>query len=202
MNRVLRIDSSITGDNSVSRQLASELIERLSAKEGEEGITLVERDFAKQPIPHLDGERLGALFVAAEARTPEQAEAVAFADTLIEELVDADTVVITLPMYNFSVPSMLKAWIDHVARAGVTFKYTESGVVGLLENKKVYLVSALGGIHEAGVTDFMRPYIKQVLGFLGITDVESISAEGLNMGDEARAEGLSKARSEIQQAVA
>lgn len=200
MGKLLLINSSISGDNSVSRQLAGELIERLQAAAGT--LELVHRDFSQEPIPHLDGERFGALFTPVEARSPAQAEAVAFADTLIDELMTADTLVITLPMYNFSIPSMLKAWIDHVARAGVTFKYTDTGPIGLLEGKRVYLVSALGGVHEAGGSDFMRPYIKQVLGFLGIDDVIDISADGLNMGEAARSAGLAAARQNIEELAA
>ena len=134
MNKVLQINSSITGDNSVSRELSHEIVERLAQASG--GIELIERDFSKQPIPHLDGARLGALFTPAEARSAEQTEAVAFADQLIDELMQADTLVIALPMYNFTIPSMLKAWVDHVARAGVTFQYTDTGPVGLLSGKK------------------------------------------------------------------
>lgn len=155
MTKVLQINSSITGDNSVSRELSRELIKRLN--QVSEGIELIERDFGKEPIPHLDGARLGALFTPAEARSEEQNQAVAFADQLIDELMQADTLVIALPMYNFTIPSMSKAWVDHVARAGVTFQYTDTGPVGLLSGKKAYLVSALGGKHEAGGSDFMRP---------------------------------------------
>ncbi len=199
MRKVLHINSSITGDNSVSRELSRELIERLT--QTSEGIELIERDFSKQPIPHLDGARLGALFTPAEA-SAEQNQAVAFADQLIDELMQADMVVIALPMYNFTIPSMLKAWVDHVARAGVTFQYTDTGPVGLLSGKKAYLVSALGGKHEAGGSDFMRPYMKLILNFVGITDIEFISADGLSMGDEPRAAGLAAARAAISQIAA
>lgn len=105
-------------------------------------------------------------------------------------------------MYNFTIPSMLKAWVDHVARAGVTFQYTDTGPVGLLSGKKAYLVGALGGKHEAGGGDFMRPYMKLILNFVGITDIEFISADGLRMGDEPRAAGLAAAREAISQIAA
>jgi FMN-dependent NADH-azoreductase len=101
-------------------------------------------------------------------------------------------------MYNFTIPSLLKAWVDHIARAGLTFKYTDTGPVGLLQGKKAYLVSALGGQHEAGVSDFMRPYMRVIMNFIGISDVEFISAEGLNMGDEPREAGLAAAREAIE----
>ena len=100
-------------------------------------------------------------------------------------------------MYNFSVPSMLKAWVDHIARAGVTFKYTDSGAVGLLQDKRVYLVTAMGGIHEAGATDFLRPYMKQIMAFIGLSDVHFITADGLNMGPERREQGLARASKQI-----
>jgi FMN-dependent NADH-azoreductase len=120
---------------------------------------------------------------------------------LIEEVKAADTILIALPMYNFSVPSMLKAWVDHISRAGTTFKYTADGSVGLLEGKKVYFLVAMGGFHEAGGTDFLRPYMQQVMNFVGITDVEIISAEGLNVSEGARANGIQVARNQIQEIV-
>ena len=111
-------------------------------------------------------------------------------------------VVIGLPMYNFSLPSMLKAWIDHITRAGVTFRYTENGPVGLLADKKVYLVAAMGGEHETGATDFLRPYMKLILSFVGLNDVEIITADGLSIGPERREQGIAAARSRIASIVA
>ena len=198
MTQVLRINSSITGSNSVSRQLAAELTDALAAQGP---ITVKDRDLAATPVPHFDAERLAALMTAPTERSPEQAAAVAFADELIDEVIAADTLIIALPMYNFTIPSLLKSWVDHIARAGVTFKYTDTGPVGLLQGKKAYLVSALGGQHEAGVSDFMRPYMRVIMNFIGISDVEFISAEGLNMGDEPREAGLAAAREAISKAV-
>ena len=195
MTQVLRINSSIAGSNSVSRLLAAELTDALAAQGP---ITVNDRDLAATPVPHFDAERLAALMTAPTDRSPEQAAAVAFADELIDEVIAADTLVIALPMYNFTIPSLLKSWVDHIARAGVTFKYTDTGPVGLLQGKKAYLVSALGGQHEAGVSDFMRPYMRVIMNFIGISDVEFISAEGLNMGDEPREAGLATAREAIQ----
>ena len=197
MTQVLRINSSITGSNSVSRQLAAELTDALAAQGP---ITVKDRDLAATPVPHFDAERLAALMTAPTERSPEQAAAVAFADELIDEVIAADTLIIALPMYNFTIPSLLKSWVDHIARAGVTFKYTDTGPVGLLQGKKAYLVSALGGQHEAGVSDFMRPYMRVIMNFIGISDVEFISAEGLNMGDEPREAGLAAAREAIEKA--
>ncbi|PCI73884.1 MAG: FMN-dependent NADH-azoreductase [SAR86 cluster bacterium] len=194
MKNVLRITTSILGEGSVSSQLMAELVTKLGT---EEALKVTERNFANQAIPHLDGPWLTALSTAHADRSPEQQAKVAFSDQLITELQAADILVIGLPMYNFSLPSMLKAWVDHIARAGVTFKYTDNGSVGLLGGKKVYLVAAMGGIHETGATDFLRPYMKQVLDFVGLSDVEFVTADGLNMGPERREQGLNGARRQI-----
>lgn len=194
MKKVLRLTTSILGKSSVSSQLMDELIDAMKRNNK---ISVTDRDFAAVPIPHLDGAWLGALSTPAADRSEEQQEKVAFSDGLIAELQAADTLVIGMPMYNFSLPSMLKAWVDHIARAGVTFKYTETGSVGLLQGKKAYLVAAMGGVHERGVSDFLRPYMEQVLSFVGITDIEFITADGLNMSPEHREQGLAQARSQI-----
>ncbi|MEX0962904.1 MAG: NAD(P)H-dependent oxidoreductase [Pseudohongiellaceae bacterium] len=198
MRNVLRITTSILGETSVSAQLMEEL---LAALADAEDIKLTERDFASQPIPHFDNAWLTALSTAAAERNEEQQQKVDYSNSLIAELQAADTVIIGLPMYNFSVPSMLKAWIDHVARAGVTFKYTDSGSVGLLHEKKVYLVTAMGGLHEEGGTDFLRPYMRQILSFLGLNDVQFVTAAGLNISPERREKGLAAARNEIENLV-
>ena len=157
----------------------------------------VTRDLSQQAVPHLDGEWLTALSTPAADRIGKQQVKVTYSDTLISELQDADLLVIGAPMYNFTIPSVLKAWLDHVARAGVTFKYTENGSVGLLENKKVIIMASMGGIHEAGKTDHLSPYLKTILGFLGINDVEIVFAQGLNMGAELREASLLSAKSKI-----
>ena len=198
MKNVLRITTSILGEGSVSSELMDDLLVKLSARES---FDVTERNFTDEAIPHLDGPWLNALSTAEEDRSAEQQAKVAFSDTLIAELLEADTLVIALPMYNFSVPSMLKAWVDHIARAGVTFKYTENGAVGLLEDKKVYLVATMGGMHEAGVSDFLRPFMKQIMAFIGLNDVQFITADGLNMGPERREQGIAKARNEIANSV-
>lgn len=199
MKNVLRITTSIFEKDSVSSMLMEELI---AALESEGGVpNIVERNFREEPVPHLDASWLQALSTPDTERSAEQKAKVDYSDSLITELQVADTIVIALPMYNFSLPSMLKAWVDHIARAGATFKYTEKGSVGLLQDKKVYLVAAMGGIHDSGVTDFLRPYMKHILSFVGITDVEMISATGLNMGPEKREQGIAQARVEIAKAV-
>lgn len=198
MKKVLHITTSIMGETSVSSQLMDELLATLAAQAT---LEVTERDFSKESIPHLDGPWLAALSTAEADRNSEQQAKAAFSDQLIVELQAADTLLIGLPMYNFSLPSMLKAWVDHIARAGVTFKQTENGSVGLLENKKVYLVTAMGGIHETAATDFLRPYMKHILAFVGLTDVEFITANALHMGPELREKGLADARSQIAIAV-
>ena len=198
MKNVLHITTSIMGEGSVSSQLMDELLAELGAQET---LNVTERDFAHQAIPHLDESWLAALSTAEADRSLEQQQKAAFSDQLIAELQAADTLVIGLPMYNFSLPSMLKAWVDHIARAGLTFKYTENGSVGLLEGKRVYLVVAMGGIHETSATDFLRPYMKHILAFVGLHDVEFITANGLNMGPESREKGLADARAQIAEVV-
>ena len=200
MRNVLRITTSLFEENSISSQLTDELLVGLRAQ-GEE-FDVKERDFHQDPVPHLDAAWLQALMTPEADRSDEQQGKVDYSDSLIAEIMVADTIVIALPMYNFTVPSMLKAWIDHIARAGVTFKTTETGAVGLLQDKKVYLVAAMGGVHESGATDFLRPYMKLIMSFIGLDDVEFISADGLNMGGDRRAQGLSQARSRIAKIVA
>jgi FMN-dependent NADH-azoreductase len=197
--QVLQLNSSILGDNSVSNQLVATLTERLQA--AGEKLEIQQRDFSVEPVPHFDEQWLQALMTPESDRSDSQQQKVDFTDKLIAELKAADILIIGLPMYNFSVPSMLKAWNDHVARAGATFKYTDTGPVGLLENKKVFLVSAMGGVHKVGESDYLRPYMQQFLGLLGLTDISFITASGLNMGEVPRAEGIARAEAEIDAAV-
>lgn len=202
MSHLLQLKTSLFDSEEgqgVSSQLSDELIAKLTPLGIGSHVALA--DFSEQPVPHLDAKRLKALMTPAEDRTTEQGVMVEYADGLISQLQDADELVIGVPMYNFAIPSMLKAWIDHVARAGVTFKYTDQGAVGLLTNKKVYLVVAMGGKHNEGETDHMRPYLRTMLSFLGLNDIEIIIADGLNMGDEARNVGLQQARAQIEKAV-
>lgn len=198
MTRVLRLNTSILGANSVSSSLIQELLDGLG--QGRE-LQVTERDFGTDPVPHVDGDWLQALLTPEAERSAAQQRKVDYSDSLIAELQAADILVIGLPMYNFSVPSMLKAWNDHVARAGVTFRYTDSGPEGLLAGKKVYLVAAMGGVHEVGESDFLRPYMKQFLGLLGIDDITFITASGLNMGEQPRADGIAGAQREIAAAI-
>lgn len=178
--KVLHLDSGIFPEQSISRQVSQDIVNKLKEKQD---ISLVYRDLIATPIPHLAVEEL-------------LAEEKPLVDELLQELFDADTLVIGAPMYNFTIPTQLKAWIDRVLQAGVTFKYTEQGAVGLVSNKKVYIASGRGGIYsqgEAQAMDHQESYLKQALAFIGITDVTIIRAEGMNLGDKPRQQGLKEA---------
>ena len=196
---ILQINSSArafaNGQGSQSTRLANELVETLRA--GDAGATLVLRDLTAAPHPALDEAALGALFTPAEARTPEQHARVALDQVLIDEVQAADVIVIGVPMINFGISSQLKNWIDAIAKAGITFKYTATGPVGLIEGKKVYAVLTRGGVYRDQPHDTQVPYLRQTLGFLGIKDIEFIYAEGLNMGPEAADKGIASAREHI-----
>jgi FMN-dependent NADH-azoreductase len=183
---ILVVHSSPRGGQSVSRKLTAGVVAKLQAKY--EGSTVVERDLAAAPLPHLSEEILGAFFTPADQHTPALKTAIAPSDAAIDELMAADVVVIGAPMWNFNIPSVLKAWIDHVARAGKTFKYSEEGPEGLLKGKKAIITLARGGVYSDGAMkamDFQESYLRGVLGFLGITDVDTVVAEGIAYGEEA-----------------
>ncbi|HEY1090476.1 MAG TPA: NAD(P)H-dependent oxidoreductase [Burkholderiaceae bacterium] len=200
--KILQINSSARrlqadGSGSFSSLLAGELATALQATTP--GATLSVRDLGLNPHPALDEAALGALFTPAEARSAEQAAIVAANDALIAELQAHDTLVIAAPMINFGVPAQLKSWIDAVARAGVTFKYGPTGPVGLVTGKRVIVVTTRGGVHRGQPSDEgVTGYLRMVLGFLGMTEVEFVYAEGLNMGPEAQAAGLADARAQIE----
>ncbi|MFB9217014.1 FMN-dependent NADH-azoreductase [Vibrio sinaloensis] len=190
MSRVLALKSSILGDYSQSNKLVEDFIKNVD----QENLTV--RDLAAQPLPVLDFAVATALR-ATEDLSQEQQEVVNLSNTLIEEIKAADTLVIAAPMYNFTIPTQLKNWIDLIARAGVTFQYTESGVQGLIEGKKAIVVTTRGGIHKDSPTDNITPYLRTVLGFVGITDVEFVYAEALNMGEDAAEKGMSEAQDQL-----
>lgn len=169
---VLRIDSSVRKEGSISRDLTTRILERLAPEK------VITRDLTEE-LPLIDGNWVGANFTPADKRTDEQKEALSLSDTMIAELNEADTIVIGLPIYNFSVPARLKAWVDQVARAGVTFRYTEAGPEGLLKGKRAILAVASGGTPVGSEIDFATTYLKQVLGFIGITDVTIVAADQL-----------------------
>ena len=203
MANVLYINSSVRQSGSLSRQLSAEFIAKWKAANPADSI--VERDLAANPVPHLTEQMMGAFFTPAEARNADQAYTVKTSDTLVAEVQAADVIVIGAPMYNFSVSSTLKAWIDHIARAGVTFKYTETGPVGQLTGKKVYVFTATGGVYSEGpgaAYDHLSTYLRAVLGFLGLTDVTFVQAEGVALGEQAVADTLAKSRQSINDLVA
>lgn len=174
---ILRIDSSIKGGASVSRQLTDKVIERLVSQSP--NASVVVRDLAALPAPMINGDWLGAVFTDAADRSPEQAAIAGLSDTLIDELRAADTLVIGLPIYNFNMPAQLKAWLDQLARNGVTFKYTEQGPVGLIENTRAIVVMTSDGTKLGSEIDFATPYLKHLLGFIGITDVQFVAADAM-----------------------
>lgn len=177
MSNILHITASIRSDaESVSRQLGQSIVDGLAAKSGA-GVTT--RDLAANDLPFVSAERFAANLTPAAERTPEQAELAAIADQLIAELQAADTIVIATPVYNFGPPASLKAWADLVARAGTTFQYTANGPEGLLKGKKAYLAIATGGTPVGADFDFMSRWLTFFLGFLGVTDVEIVAADGI-----------------------
>lgn len=181
-DRVLRIDSSARREDSVSRAFGDEVIRRLKDRHAE--MDVVNLDLAAG-MPHIDGDWVAANFTPEDARSAVQRERLATSDEAVAALTEADAIVLTVPVYNFSVPSVLKAWIDHVCRAGLTFRYTETGPQGLLADRPVYLVMASGGVPFGSPVDFASGYLQQVFRFIGIEDVRLIGAERVAADAEA-----------------
>jgi FMN-dependent NADH-azoreductase len=179
---ILQIKSSLFGDDGQSSRLANEFVAALL--ERNPGAELVVRDLVKNPVPHLDLNTMGL-----------------HSEELIEELRRADVLVLGLPMYNFGVPSQLKAWYDQVARAGVTFRYTEKGPEGLLTGKKAYIFAARGGEYAAGGNDWQAQFVRVILGFIGITQVEFVFAEGLAISEARKSASMAQARSALRKLV-
>jgi FMN-dependent NADH-azoreductase len=197
---ILQINSSARSVGSHSTRLANDIVQRLQASNSEAALTL--RDLGRTPHPAFDEATLQALFTPADKREPAHHARVAQDDALIAELQAADVLVLGVPMYNFGVPAALKNWIDAIARAGVTFKYTDKGPVGLLTGKKVYVALARGGLLRDTPADTQVPYLKTVLGFLGMTDIQFVYAEGLSMGPDAEKKALASAEAQIEEALA
>ncbi len=189
-NTILRIDSSARMQGSSSRQLADHAISHLS---GQGPVRLIRRDVALG-LPMLDAEWVGTKFTSVQDLSARQQAKLALSDTLIEELKDADTLVISMPIYNFGIPATLKAWIDLVARARITFKYTDSGPAGLLEGKRAIILVASGGTKVGSDIDFATPYLRHALGFIGITDVTFIAADAQSAG---AAKAMASAKAQI-----
>lgn len=187
---LLRIDASARRAGSVSRQLTDAIVAKIAPE------TTITRDLA-DALPQITETWVGANFTPKENRSDEQIEALAQSDELIAELNAADTIVIGLPVYNFGVPTALKAWIDLVARAGVTFQYTSTGPEGLLTGKKVYIAMASGGVPAGSPVDFATTYLRQVLSFIGINDVQIIEASGLSSDPEQSLDAANQAIASI-----
>jgi FMN-dependent NADH-azoreductase len=180
--QILQIISSARGAASYSTRLSQGIIDKLQAAQPES--TVVVRNVATQPFPHLEEAHLNAYFTPAEGRSPEQQQAVRHSDEAIAELMAADVLVIGVPFYNFTISSSLKSWLDHLTRAGITFRYTPTGPEGLIQGKRVYLAVASGGIYSEGPMqpyDFATPYLRCILGFLGMRDVTVARAEGVKI---------------------
>lgn len=195
MSRVLIIESSARQQDSVSRQLTGDFIEQWQAAHPADSISV--RDLAVNPVPHLDANLLGGWMKPQEQRSSDELQALTRSNELTDEVLAADVLVLAAPMYNFAIPSTLKAWLDHVLRAGITFKYTPTGPQGLLTGKRAFVLTARGGLHAGAVTDHQEPYLRQVLGFIGIHDVTFIHAEGLNMSGDFHEKGLNQAKAQL-----
>lgn len=199
MKTVLLIKTSIFAGDGQSSRLADRFTEqwRAANPDGE----VIVRDLGQHLVPHLTAERFQAFLAKPEARTPEQQAVVAYSDALIDELRRADVIVLGLPLYNFGVPSALKAYFDHIARSGVTFRYTANGPEGMLVGKKAYVFAARGGLYAGTPADTQTPYVRDFLSFIGIGDVEFVYAEGLAMGDAPREKALAEAHGAIRRLV-
>ncbi len=199
---ILHIDSSPAGDKSFSRKFSAALVEKLKTQNP--GATVIYRDLATTPLPHIDPDMLNALFAPADTHSAAQKEALARSDKAVQELLAADAVVIGAPMYNFSIPSALKAWVDHVIRKGLTFEYTAEGPRGLIPaGRKAFIIASRGGIYSEGATkafEHQDSYLKAVLGFIGFTDITVIPVEGLAYGDEAVAKAVAGAEERVAKA--
>ena len=200
MTTLLQINTSLFSEGGQSTQLADAFVAawRQTHADGR----VVKRDLAAEPVPHLDATRFTGFLAKPEERTPAQQDAVVYSDRLIAEVRDADVIVLGLPMYNFGIPSVLKAYFDHIARAGVTFHYTAEGPVGLLAGKKVYVFAARGGLYAGTPKDTQSGYVRTFLGFLGMNDVEIVYAEGLAMGEDNKVAALGKAHARLAQLAA
>ncbi|MFO7770135.1 MAG: NAD(P)H-dependent oxidoreductase [Roseovarius gahaiensis] len=189
-NTILHLDASPRLSDSVTRDLTSKIVSRWPEAQ------VIRRDLAKNPVPQLTDAWIAANFTPADQRSPEQAAELALSDELINEVTQADTLVIGLPVYNFAPPAALKAWIDHVARAGVTFRYTENGPEGLIHGKRVILAMASGGTGAGSEIDFASTYMRHILGFVGMTDVTLVAADQMALDAET---SLAKASGQIEE---
>ncbi|KHN52805.1 FMN-dependent NADH-azoreductase [Dickeya fangzhongdai] len=197
MSKVLVLKSSILADFSQSNQLADHFTASWQAAHPADTITV--RDLAAKPVPVLDGELVGALRPSDKPLTPRQQDALALSDELIAELQAHDVIVLAAPMYNFNIPTQLKNYFDFIARAGVTFRYTEQGPEGLVKGKRALVLTSRGGIHKDAPSDLLAPYLRLFLGFIGISDVEFVFAEGFGYGPDMAQKALQGAKEELSQ---
>ena len=196
MKTLLLITSSIYADAGQSTLLAQRYVS--AWRDSNPGSKVLVRDLAREPVPHMDAARFGAFLSKPDERTAEQQHVLDYSDQLIDELRRADVIVLGLPMYNFAIPSTLKAYFDHVARAGVTFRYTDKGPVGLLTGKEVVVFAARGGIYAGTPLDTQTAYVRDVFAFLGMKRIEFVYAEGLAMGEERKHRALAAAHAAIE----
>jgi FMN-dependent NADH-azoreductase len=203
MSHILHLDSSPRAERSISRTLAHEFV--TSWKESRPGDTFTYRDLGHQSIPHVTEPWIAAAFSSPTDHTPELQAAIRFSDDLIDELLAADRYVMSIPLYNFSVPSVFKAYLDQIVRPGRTFAVDANGYTGLVKDKKLLVVTAQGGIYRPGTPmadyNFHEPYLRAIFGLIGITDLSFIYADGLAMGDEAREKSVAAARAQIDSAI-
>jgi len=196
MKTLLQIQTSIFSDGGESSRLARRFVAEW--QKAHPSRQVIVRDIGRETVPHLTAERFQSFLAKPEERTLEQRAVAAYSDALIDELRRADVIVLGLPMYNFGVPSSLKAYFDHVARSGVTFRYTEKGPQGLLTGKKAYVFAARGGLYAGTPLDTQTAYVRDFLRFIGIDDVEFVYAEGLAMGEASKSQALANAEKSIQ----
>ena len=200
---ILLITSSPRGNASHSTRVATEFANKLLAADPSN--TLVVRDLVANPLPHIDADYASGIYTPVEARTQRQAEVVGVSDAVVDELFAADTIILATGFINFNISSTLKSWVDHIARSGKTFAYGENGPKGLVTGKKVYIVLASGGIYSEGAAvqmDHAIPYLRSVLGFVGMTDVDVIRIEGVGMGPDAVTAALAQATAKVDAVVA
>lgn len=198
MSRILLVTSSPRGPISYSTRLARSLVEALAARHP--NARIVVRDLAKEPLPHIGPDFVAGLAAPAEQRTVAQSAAIALSDEIVAEVLAADVIVIASAMINFGLASTLKTWFDHLLRAGMTFRYTEQGPEGLVQGKKAYIVEARGGIYSQGpmqVADFQEPHLRQLLSFIGITDIETLRVEGVSLGADLAEKAFADALAQI-----
>src|ERR1041384_1958656 len=203
MNNILLIESSPRGSDSYSHQAARSIVNELHTRHPGSGIVV--RDLGQNPPPHVGLAFIAGMYAAPEQRTPDQARSLALSDALIDELFAADTIVVAVSMHNFGVPSTLKAWIDHISRAGRTFSYGANGPQGLLKGKHAILVLASGGVYSNGqmkASDFTEPYLRAVFGFIGVTNVDVVRVEGVAMSSIGPEKALAEASARSKQITA